>query len=155
VLRRLASAGFDVQIERWLGAILLLAIFGVMLTGVVLRYGFSISITWYEEFGRYGLIVMTMLGIGAGFKNRSHIVIDNSYLPGGVRWTADVLAFLVSFAFLIFLAWYGYGLASALHVSRSPALQIPASWLYLSLSALAAVGVLRLLEQAVRSRRGG
>lgn len=153
MLRRFVSAVFDAQVERWLGALLLLAIFAVMLTGVVLRYGFSISLTWYEEFGRYGLILITMLGIGAGFKNGTHIAIDNGYLPPAVRRVAAVLAFLVSLAFLVFIAWYGYRLADALRVSRSPALQIPASWLYLLLSALAIVGVLRLLELAVRARQ--
>ena len=151
MLGRFFSSLANLQIEKALGALALLAIFAVMLTGVVLRYGFSISLTWYEEFGRYGLILITALGIAAGIKSRSHIVLDNSYLPPVLRRPASILAFLVTLAFLGFLAWYAYQLSGALKASRSPAMQIPTSWFYLAFAVLAGLGVLRLLEQALRA----
>lgn len=152
MFRRLIPAIADLQIERFCGALTLLAIFAVMLAGVVLRYGFSYSLTWYEEFGRYGLILITALGIGAGFKNRTHIVIDNSYLPHGLQKLANILAWAVSLAFICFLAWYSYTLAGALR-TRSPAMQIPVSWFYTAFAMLAVLGALRLLEHTMRIRR--
>ncbi len=153
MFRRLLSTVADLQIERFFGALTLLAIFAVMLVGVVLRYGFSYSLTWYEEFGRYGLILITALGIGAGFKSRSHIVIDNTYLPNPLQKPANILAFAVSLAFICFLAWYSYALAGALRTSRSPAMQIPTSWFYTAFAVLAVLGALRLIERAVRMKR--
>jgi TRAP-type transport system small permease protein len=148
---RVLSYIADIQFERIFGAIALFAVFAIMLAGVVLRYGFSLSLTWYEEFGRYGLIFITALGIGAGIKNRSHIVIDISYLPTVIRRPARIAAYLVTLAFLAFLAWYALALAGALRASRSPAMQIPTSWFYFSFAILGVLGMVRLVEQAVRA----
>ncbi|UYQ70904.1 TRAP transporter small permease [Pelagibacterium flavum] len=153
-MRRFLSSIADIQIERLIGVVALLAIFVVMLTGVVLRYGFSFSLTWYEEFGRYGLILITGLGIGAGIKNRSHIVIDNGYLPVSLREAATLLSSLVTLAFLCALAWYAYALAGALRASRSPALQLPTGWFYTAIAILALLGVARVIERALRAKSG-
>lgn len=153
MFRRLLSTIADIQIERFFGALTLFSIFAVMIAGVVLRYGFSYSLTWYEEFGRYGLILITALGIGAGFKNHSHIVIDNTYLPKTIQKPTTIIAFAVALVFIIFLIWYSYALAGALRASRSPAMQIPTSWFYTAFAILAAVGGLRLIERAVRAMK--
>jgi len=151
-MRRTLAFFADIQIERIIGSFTLLAIFAIMLTGVVLRYGFSISLTWYEEFGRYGLILITGLGIGAGIKNRSHILIDSSYLPAPLQRAAALLAHLVTLTFLSALAWYAYALAGALRASRSPALQLPTSWFYMAIAVLALIGIARIIERALRAK---
>ncbi|RUT34575.1 TRAP transporter small permease [Arsenicitalea aurantiaca] len=152
--RRILSFIADLQAERILGALALLAIFLVMLAGVVLRYGFSISLTWYEEFCRYGLILITALGIGAGLKNRTHILIDTGYMPERLRRAAALLAYGVTLVFLCYLAWYAFGLANTLRTSRSPALQLPTAWFYTAFAVLSVVGVVRILERAIRARKG-
>lgn len=150
-MRSVLSSISDFQIERLVGAAALVAIFGVMLTGVVLRYGFSISLTWYEEFGRYGLILITGLGIGAGLKNQSHIVIDNGFMPKPLRKVATAFAYLVTLVFLCALSWYAFELAGALSASRSPALRLPTGWFYTAIAILALVGIARIFERALRA----
>lgn len=137
------------QLERVLGTLILVLIFAVMVGAVVLRYGFGIGMTWYEEFGRYGLILIAILAIGAGIKNKSHIRIETDFLPEKVQKSLTVINWTLSFAFLAAFSYLSFGLASAVRASRSPAMQLPMSWVYITIGVVALLGLVRLIERAI------
>lgn len=55
-----------------------LVLFSLVLifTNVVLRYGFSSTLTWAEELCRYIFIAATYIGAAAGVRKNGHIVVD-------------------------------------------------------------------------------
>lgn len=152
MFRQIIERVLDIQLERVLGTLVLAVVFVVMVGSVIMRYGFGLSLSWYEEFGRYGMILLAVLAIGAGFKNRSHIAIDNSYLPAWLSRAANFVTWIISILFVGGFAYYALMLADVVSASRSPAMQIPMSWVYLAISCIAFLGVIRLLERAFLRR---
>lgn len=142
----------DIQLERILGTLVLVAVFLVMVSSVIMRYGFGISVSWYEEFGRYGMIIITVLAIGAGFKNHSHIAINSSYLPKWFSRAANIVTWVISVVFVASFAYYAFILAGVVRASRSPAMHIPMYWVYIAISCIAFLGVIRLFERALLRR---
>lgn len=138
--------------EHILGAVIIFVIFCVMGTGVVLRYGFGISIFWSEEFCRIALITLAFLGIPAGFRQDSHMYVDIMRWYGGLMSKISVIAFILSSAlFMVILLYSIYMIGTQLTATRSAALRIPMSWVYLLIGAATIFGFVRLLQFAFKT----
>jgi len=82
---------------------------------VIERYFLHLGMTWTEELSRYLMIWAALLAVSCGAFYREHIGLDivHRFLPpGGVR-VLKICLDLISFAFFLFLAWYGIGMTSA------------------------------------------
>ena len=151
ILRRLLLAPY----EQILGSIILLVIFVVMVSAVIGRYSGLGSIFWAEEFCKLALVTLAFLGIPVGFRERSHMHIDISKWFGGVLARLSTLVYvLASAAFLIILAYAIYDISTQLRTTRSAALRIPMSWLYMVILAATVFGMVRLAQLAVAKVRG-
>lgn len=104
VLRALARA------ENLLMGLLVLAIFCVVLAGILSRFVFHVSLSWSTEISVTLMIWMTFLGIAMGVRDRVHVAFElfEEKLTG--RWlTAAALAQVVMMGFLLVcLAWGGW-----------------------------------------------
>ena len=151
VLRRVLDAPY----EHILGALILVGIFAVMVAAVVARYALGSSIFWAEELCKLALVVLAFLGIPVGFRQRSHIHIDISGWFGGVLARLSTLVYvLASAAFLVILAYAIHDISTQLRTTRSAALRIPMSWLYLVILAATIFGGVRLVQLAIAKARG-
>ena len=141
--------------EDGIGTMLVLATFAVMLAGVVFRYVFNDSLTWSEEFSRYALVMMTFVGIATGFRKRVHIRID-ALLNMFPRWARplEIFGLGVSIAFLGFLIVQAVQLSRVLGSSRSAALNMPMSWLYIAVAVALVVGLLRAIQALAAQFKG-
>jgi TRAP-type transport system small permease protein len=146
ILRRVLNAPY----ENIAGTLILVVIFAVMVAAVVLRYGGGTSIFWAEEFCKLALVTLAFLGIPVGFYRRSHMHIDISKWFGGLLTPLSTLVYVVaSAAFLIILAYSIYDISTQLRTTRSAALRIPMSWLYVVILAATTLGLLRLAQLAI------
>ena len=68
--------GWLTQLEETFIGILLLAITAVIFINVVMRYAFHSSLSWAEEFARYGVIWITFIGGSVCVYRRLHIAVD-------------------------------------------------------------------------------
>src|SRR5690606_14386746 len=64
------------KMQEWLIALLLLSITLVIFANVVLRYFFGSSLSWAEEYGRYALIWLTLIGTSVCVHKGLHIAVD-------------------------------------------------------------------------------
>jgi TRAP-type C4-dicarboxylate transport system permease small subunit len=65
-----------VRANRALIGVLMIAMFGLVLTNVVTRYGFGFSLSWSEEVARFLMIWVTFLGAGLALREGRHVAIE-------------------------------------------------------------------------------
>lgn len=147
IMRRFLDAPY----EYILGIVIIIIAFCVMSTAVVLRYGFGTSIFWSEELCRIALVILAFLGIPIGFRNNSHMYVDILRLYGGVASKISTIAYIASSAvFLIILLYSIYAIGTQLTATRTAALRMSLSWVYLLIGAATAFGLVRLVQFAIK-----
>lgn len=133
---------------------ILAAVFVVMLGSVVFRYLLNDSLIWAEEMARFGLIAITFVGTGTGFRRDSHIRLDLAdRMPASTGRVLRVVVLSISLAVVGFLAVQAVGIMPVLANSRSAAMEMPMGWLYGVVAAGLAGGVFRILIGIVAELR--
>jgi len=134
-----------VAIESLLAGSLVFTVFVVVLLQVVMRYVFQRPNPWSEELSRFGFIWLSMLGAALAVELRTHFVFDQ--LVARLRPKLKMLVRFCSTAFVAVLAIglivFGLELVDLARSQRSPALNLPISWIYASVPV---AGLLMLLH---------
>lgn len=136
--------------------ILLLAMCGATVMGVLDRFVLGVGLAWPEEVSRFLLIWVSLLAAAIAVRERKHFVVDVvGTLWGGHRLAArlDVVTRAVCFLFLLGVVGYGLQLTIVFHPQRSPALGLPMSVVYAAVPVSAALMLGSLARDAVRGRR--
>jgi TRAP-type C4-dicarboxylate transport system permease small subunit len=126
--------GIDRLVETAIFAIFL-AIILVGTAQVINRYVFNSSLSWSEEFQKYGQIWVVFLGIPVAYRRGMHIGMDLLevwFSPRGRRVFSlgiDLLWLLLAAATLMGLKT----LMPLLAMQRSPGLGLPMDWVYAGL----------------------
>jgi TRAP-type transport system small permease protein len=110
-----ASDGVLRVVDR-IGETLIVALFAaIVLVGglqVFCRYALNASLSWSEEFQRYGLIWIVFLAMVVGYRRGAHIGMEfllgkfPRVLQVPLLWLADVLWLVLGLAMVIFTAIY-------------------------------------------------
>jgi TRAP-type C4-dicarboxylate transport system permease small subunit len=151
LLRRLLDEYEDI-----LGVLVLAAASAVVLVSVFFRYVLNDSLVWAEEFARFGLIAITFLGTGIGFRKDSHIRVDLiDRLPRRAASGLRIFASLASLALMGWLAVQAVRIMPILANSKSAAMEMPMSWLYAMVAAGLVGGCFRLTLSLLVGRREG
>jgi len=134
-----------VAVESLLAGSLVFTVFVVVLLQVVMRYVFQRPNPWSEELSRFGFIWLSMLGAALAVELRTHFVFDQ--LVGRLRPRLQMVMRICSTAFVaamaIGLIVFGIELVDLASSQRSPALNLPISWIYASVPI---AGLLMLLH---------
>jgi TRAP-type C4-dicarboxylate transport system permease small subunit len=113
----------------------LLAMTVVVVLQVICRYLLGASLTWSEEFARYGLVWITFLGAGIALKKRAHMgvqAIMEMFSPG-VRKTVQIFTIFAVIGFLVIATLKGTELALFNMKQYSPAMGLPMGFVYLAI----------------------
>ncbi|MGL4442063.1 MAG: TRAP transporter small permease [Alsobacter sp.] len=138
------------EYEDAVAVLVLVATFIVVVVSVFFRYVLNDSLVWAEEFARFGLVIITFVGTGLGFRKDSHIRVDLvDRLPVPVARTIRLFVLLFSLAVVGFLALQAVRIMPILANSRSAAMEMPMSWLYAVVAAGLAGGVIRIAAEVV------
>jgi TRAP-type C4-dicarboxylate transport system permease small subunit len=138
------------EYEDAIAVLVLVATFVVVVVSVFFRYVLNDSLVWAEEFARFGLVTITFVGTGLGFRKDSHIRVDLvDRLPIPVARTVRLFVLLVSLAVVGFLALQAVRIMPILANSRSAAMEMPMSWLYAVVAAGLAGAVVRIAVEIV------
>ncbi|MCX7329857.1 MAG: TRAP transporter small permease [Hyphomicrobiales bacterium] len=142
--------------EDTIAVLVLVATFIVVVVSVFFRYVLNDSLIWAEEFARFGLVAITFVATGLGFRKDSHIRVDLvDRLPGPVARTIRLFVLLISLAVVGFLALQAVRIMPILSNSRSAAMEMPISWLYAVVAAGLAGGGVRIVVEVVSLARKG
>ena len=116
-----------VGLNRALIGLMMAAMFVLVFTNVVTRYGFGFSINWAEEVASFLMIWVTFLGAGLALREGRHVAIDvlQDRLPERARRVLRVALALVIVVFLALLTWFGvqfviFGWRSVTFVTQVP-----------------------------------
>lgn len=116
-----------VRLNQALIGVMMAAMFVLVFTNVVTRYGLGFSIAWAEEVSSFLMIWVTFLGAGLALREGRHVAIDllQDHLPERQRRNLRLTLALVILAFLAFLTWFGvqfvvFGWRSVTFVTQIP-----------------------------------
>lgn len=146
------------RIDEILGAAAMAIICLISIANVVVRYTTNISFAFTEEFSVFLLVFMTLIGSALAFATGEHIRIGFFVERMGprARAVANLLSVAASVTVFTLVLWYGAGFAYDQweFEETSAGLGYP-SWIYsIWLPILAAAILLRVIQRAVRARKG-
>lgn len=138
-------------------AITLLAMFAVVMAVVFTRYVVNLPFFWGEEFARYCMFYMIMLGSAVAIRENGHIrlTLFIDMLPARVRRAIDLAVDLVVLFVIAMIFWHGLDLAVEDGRMLTPTLRWRYFWIYLAFPIGAALSVLMLIGKQVGPRVGG
>ena len=110
-----------------IGSVLLLAVVGLLLAGVVSRYVFSLPVIWIDEAASICFLWLAMLGSAVALDRNEHLrlTLFLKLFPPRLRRFIDAFGPLVAAAFLVALAAPAVDYAIEEWFITSPALNIP------------------------------
>ena len=99
------------------------------------RYFFDRPLTWSEEGVRYLMIWTALLAAAWSVRDREHITVDlvMAYLPPRARRALDVIRNLLVAAFCLVLLPSAVRVTQDVHSQLGVAIEIPLSWIFVSL----------------------
>ncbi|MDR5825689.1 TRAP transporter small permease [Caballeronia sp. LZ043] len=134
------------SVEDLLIAVLVFAIFCVVLAGIVSRFVFHVSLSWNIEVSVTLMIWMTFIGIAVGVRDQVHVAFElfEDRLSG--RWLvlASLVQMLLMGALLVALAWGGWQFMQLGFDQITPS-GIPQWISFAAIPAGSALGLLHLL----------
>ncbi|GHS97673.1 hypothetical protein AGMMS50276_18140 [Synergistales bacterium] len=144
---------FD-NLEHYLLAAFMAAITVVVFVQVVYRQ-LGHSLPWSEEFTRYLLVWITMIGASEGVKRASHVGVEvfTLYLPMKLRKLVNILSLLVCLAFCVIVVYFSSLIIRLQMVNHqiTPAMQIPMWYAYAALPVGSVLMSIRYIQVIIRS----
>ena len=121
-------------IRRFVEAVLILltlSFFIVVLAAVFYRYVLNDSLVWTEEYVRFSLFWVILLGASLVSRDDHHLRIEviHRYVPRAASRVISGFAHFASIVFCAILFWQAYELFMRT-TGRSPALSFPMRWVY-------------------------
>jgi len=136
-----------VRLNRFLVAALLAAIFLIVFSNVVLRYGFGESLSWGEEVARHLMVAGALLGGGLALREGRLVAITmiQDLLPPPLRRVLRLVIAVIMLAFMAALVWYGAQFAAFGWDKETMATQISRGIPYLAIPVGAGFFLIHLL----------
>ncbi len=147
------------KMEGWLIGLLLIAVTGVLFLNVVMRFVFNNSLGWAEEFSRYSIVWVTMIGASLCVSRGSHIAIDplSRFLPERGKRLLNLAVMLFCLGACLVFCYYAWGITEKIGRlgQRSATLNIPMAYVYAAMPVGFALMSLHFLFAAVAVLRKG
>jgi TRAP-type C4-dicarboxylate transport system permease small subunit len=138
-------------------ALLLAMMFAVIMWEVVARYVLARPAFWTEEFARYVMFYLVLIGSAAAIRQEKHpsltFVIQKFSAGFRRKWklVLDGLVFLV----LAVIFWQGCVMAVEEWIGKTPALRISFFWVYLALPIGACLMMVEIVAKNVLGEEAG
>ncbi|BAO90824.1 TRAP transporter small permease [Caballeronia cordobensis] len=137
------------NVEDMLIAVLVFAIFCVVLAGILSRFVFHVSLSWNIEVSVTLMIWMTFIGIAVGVRDKVHVAFElfEDKLSGRWLMLASLFQMLLMGFLLIALAWGGWKFMQ-LGLDQMTPSGIPQWISFAAIPAGSALGLLHLAAHA-------
>lgn len=148
----------DARLERVLATLALIVIALISLGNVVVRYVTNASFAFTEEISVFLLVVVTFAGAAVALRRNRHVRIGflERALPEGPRRALILFQGLAGITVLGLILWFGAKLTLEEYQwqTQSPGLGVPQWWYLIWLPLLAALLLLRQVQQTLDRLRG-
>lgn len=136
------------NLEEIIGAVLFIAMFGILVAQIIFRQIFDSPLVWSEELAILLFTYVGMLGVSIGIKYRQHVFIDflyNKFSGKGLK-IANTFIQSVVFISLVVMIQIGYKLFLRKKIFKLIALKISSGWMYGALPIIATLMLIRFLQ---------
>lgn len=137
--------------------VLLVAMCGATVVGVLDRFVLDLGLGWTEEVSRFLLIWVSLLSAAIAVRERKHFLVDlMGTVVGGRRLAAglDAVTRLLCVLFVLGVVGYGLQLVVVFHAQRSPALGLPMSVVYAAVPVSGLLMLTSLVPEMLGRRPG-
>lgn len=138
---------FFFNLEEIVGAILFIAMFGILVAQILARQVFNSPLVWSEELAILLFTYVGMLGVSIGIKYRQHVFIDflyNKFSGKGLK-IANTFIQIVVFISIATMIHLGNKLFIRKKIFKLIALNISAGWMYVALPILSTLMLIRFI----------
>ena len=139
---------------RWIVVAMVSVMLVVLAFQVLMRYAFTLPLSWSEELAvglfAWSAMLMAAVGIREGFHVRMSIVIQR--LPPGARLWFEQAIHLLSFVIGCFLAWSGWSYFDGTRGATSASMGYPVELLHASVPVCGVLIALFALESLLERR---
>jgi TRAP-type C4-dicarboxylate transport system permease small subunit len=145
------------RIEKVLAVFFLSVIILSVALQVLARYILPVPVPWTEELSRYSLIWLTFVGAAMAIHSKGHFVLEvvlNRFSPR-IKYGIELCLLLLIAVFLVINTYSSVLVLDVLQYQTSAALQMPMSYVYLSIptgSVLMLIHVLVHLSDLLTNR---
>jgi len=124
-----------VRVNQALIGAMMVAMFGLVFTNVVTRYGLGFSIAWAEEVSSFLMIWITYLGAGLALRQGRHVAIElfQDLLPSPMCRAVRTVLGLAVLGFLGFLVYLGFQFVVFGWAQDTPVTLVPRGIPYLAI----------------------
>lgn len=150
------------KLEEWVGGIIFLAIFLILIAQIVARQAFHMPLMWSEELARLLFVYTALLGISMAIRSQQHVYIDfiTNLMPAPVKKLANTFVQLLIFVSIIVFIYLGYGVwADATFpmeaLKATFGMEITQKWLYAALPIIACLMLFRFFEAQADNFKNG
>jgi TRAP-type C4-dicarboxylate transport system, small permease component len=126
-------------------------------TQVLSRYFLPVPVSWTEELARYSLIWLTFIGASMAIHSKGHFVLNvilNKMAPK-IKYAIQIGILLLLGAFLAVNAYSSAAILKVLQYQTSAALQIPMSYVYLSMPVASIFMLIHIIVQLLDKFKQG
>jgi TRAP-type C4-dicarboxylate transport system permease small subunit len=147
--------------EQYFCCAFFILIFLLLVVGVILRAFLGISFAWNIELSRYSFVWLTFVGAAYVRRDDGHIKIElfSNYikkkLPLWGRCVYWVITKLIVIVYLVLLIYFSYVLSVQTWRFKSQAMQMPQTFLYISVGIGAFMYILREIGDSLRKFKQG
>ena len=115
--------------------ILLVAVMTLTVFLGVISRAVHVSVTWTQEVSEFAFVWLSLLGIAAVFKRKSHIIVDaaNALMPEKMLASVKFLGETTMIVFFALLTYSGIELGIINYATKSPVLAMSVGLHYLSI----------------------
>lgn len=150
------------KLEEWIGGIIFLAIFLILIAQIVARQAFHMPLMWSEELARLLFVYTALLGISMAIRTQQHVYIDfiTNLMPAPIKKLSNTFVQLLIFASIIVFIYLGYGVwADATFpmeaLKATFGMEITQKWLYAALPIIACLMLFRFFEAQADNFKNG
>jgi len=147
--RRLSSA-IDAVVAVF-ASVLLVSIVVDVFAGVVFRYVIGRALPWSEEYARFAMVWMGLLGAGMALIRNEHVAIEYfvSHMPPSLRLLSMIVSRILIALFLFYATTYGSRMVLNAGTQVSPGLGISMAWPLSSIPVSSLIMLVQLILHTV------
>lgn len=150
------------KLEEWVGGIIFLAIFLILIAQIVARQAFHMPLMWSEELARLLFVYTALLGISMAIRSQQHVYIDfiTNLMPAPIKKLSNTFVQLLIFVSIIVFIYLGYGVwADATFpmeaLKATFGMEVTQKWLYAALPIIACLMLFRFFQAQAENCKNG
>ncbi len=136
------------KLEEWIGGVLFLAIFGILVAQILFRQVLQSPLIWSEELAKLLFVYVGMLGISVAIRKQEHVYIDflTNLMPDKIRKVANTFVQLVIFAGIFFFIHFGIRTFMGANFPIDALGGISEKWIFASLPIISILMMIRFFQ---------